>query len=174
VHLRTGPKRAGQGRESKAAEEEVDPTATPRKRKGESPSATGRGEKKRKTSPEASDVKAEKVAKDAESEAFKDAAAGKEKAAKDAEAGTKEKAAKEKAKVKKDAKATTAAGVPRRDAKDGQALVLTQSPAVEEVVNIEVAVNEPAAYAVSSGDFEELHRQLMHVKCIHKLCSLLI
>jgi hypothetical protein len=143
------------------AEEEVDLMATPRKRKGVSPSETGHGGKKWKTgSAEASDTEAEKVAKDAESRASKEAVVAKEKAAK------------EKAKAEKNAKATTAARAPRQDAKDGQEkatdLALTQSPAVEEVVNVEATVNMSPLYDVPSNDFEELHRQLA---LVHQVCS---
>jgi hypothetical protein len=81
--LRTGPKRAGQGREavrkapeSKTAEEGVDPMVSPKKRKGESHGATGNGGKKHKAdSIKASDAEAEKDAKDAESVASEESKA---------------------------------------------------------------------------------------------------
>jgi hypothetical protein len=56
--------------ESKVAEEGVDSTATPKKRKGESPGATGHGGKKHKAgSAEAIDAEADKAANDAEPKA---------------------------------------------------------------------------------------------------------
>jgi membrane protein involved in colicin uptake len=135
---------------------------------------TAHGGKRHKAdSTEAIDAEAEKATK-------AQAVAAKEKAdveavpkvKADAEATSKEKAARDakaKAKAKKFAKAAAAAGTPKWDAKD---LALTQSPAVAEVVNVENAgtittIGGSAMYAVPSGDFEELHRQL---GIVHQVC----
>jgi sRNA-binding protein len=103
---------------------------------------------------------ASKEAKAADAK-MKAAEAAKTKASKEAEAAAAEKATKEKVKAKKNAGAITTAGAPRCEAKDGQELVLTQSPAVDEVVN------ESASYPMPAGDFEELHKQLA---IAHEVC----
>jgi colicin import membrane protein len=142
----SGPKNTGVRKvpESKAVEEGPDPAITPKKRRAESPGATGHTEKKQKThSAELSDMEAEKATKGSEFVASKEAKAAdakmkaaegaktkaaeaaKMKAAKEAVAAAMEKAAKKKAKAKKHAKVISAAGAPRHKAKDGQELVMT-------------------------------------------------
>jgi hypothetical protein len=132
---------------------------SPKKRRAESLGATDHDEKKQKARlAEPSGTEADKALKGSESVASngakatdvkeKAAEAAKTNAAKDAEAAAADKAAKEKG------KALVISKAPRQEAKEGHDVVMTQSPAVDEVVN------KSAPYQTPVGDFVELHKQL--------------
>jgi hypothetical protein len=144
---------------SKAVEEELDSALTPRKRGAKSPVTTGHDEKRQKAhSAEPSGAKADKAVKGNESVALKGAKAidpktkAAEVAKRKAAEAVKTKATKEaEAAVSEKGKDVVISKAPRQGAKEGPGVAMTQSPAVEEVVN------EPAPFVVQVGDFGELH-----------------